>query len=256
MLTPVLALSLYIYVALSRVLALPPIVGRPSCACPRSDADGSPADGASFLARIPFVPFVPSGELRWNVRRAENDLSRASPPPPPPVPYSRLLDPTGSSARILRDKPLISEESSTCALDETYAVPIRPPPPHDTRQALNASPGPRLRAALETLPPSIVALAPGAVVQRCCDTVNSQGVVALVNKPQIPLPSELRTVLICDGVQDPGVCVVRGVSSPRNGQFRSPMEFYLGSGSIDLMRDGCPRITRESFLGSPLGHGT
>lgn len=71
-------------------------------------------------------------------------------------------------------------------------------------QALDASPGPRLQAALETLSADIVAVATPEIVQRCCDTVTSQGVVALVDTPVLPLPATLRTVLICDGVQDPG----------------------------------------------------
>ena len=71
-------------------------------------------------------------------------------------------------------------------------------------QALRASPGPRLQAALETLSADLVAVAPADVVQRCCDTVTSQGVVALVERPVLPLPSTLQTVLICDGIQDPG----------------------------------------------------
>lgn len=72
------------------------------------------------------------------------------------------------------------------------------------QQALRASPGPRLQAALETLSADVVAVAPAEVVQRCCDTVTSQGVVALVERPVLPLPPTLRTVLICDGIQDPG----------------------------------------------------
>ncbi|CAM9126006.1 unnamed protein product [Ectocarpus sp. 13 AM-2016] len=71
-------------------------------------------------------------------------------------------------------------------------------------EALRASPGPRLQAALETLSADIVAVAPAEVVQRCCDTVTSQGVVALVERPVLPLPPTMQTVLICDGIQDPG----------------------------------------------------
>ncbi|CAM9408850.1 unnamed protein product, partial [Laminaria digitata] len=71
-------------------------------------------------------------------------------------------------------------------------------------KALSASPGPRLLAALETLSADVVAVAPSEVVQRCCDTVTPQGVVALVARPVLPLPAVLRTVLICDGIQDPG----------------------------------------------------
>eukprot|EP00752_Nemacystus_decipiens_P006722 g6045.t1 len=71
-------------------------------------------------------------------------------------------------------------------------------------EALRASPGPRLQAALETLSADLVAVAPAEVVQRCCDTVTSQGVVALVERPVLPLPTALQTVLICDGIQDPG----------------------------------------------------
>ncbi|CAN0553924.1 unnamed protein product, partial [Ectocarpus sp. 12 AP-2014] len=70
--------------------------------------------------------------------------------------------------------------------------------------ALRASPGPRLQAALETLSADVVAVAPAEVVQRCCDTVTSQGVVALVERPVLPLPPTMQTVLICDGIQDPG----------------------------------------------------
>lgn len=65
-------------------------------------------------------------------------------------------------------------------------------------------PGPRLLAALESLPADVVAVASSEVVQRCCDTVTAQGVVALVARPDIPLPATLQTVLICDGIQDPG----------------------------------------------------
>ncbi|CAM9691336.1 unnamed protein product [Ectocarpus sp. 4 AP-2014] len=71
-------------------------------------------------------------------------------------------------------------------------------------EALRASPGPRLQAALETLSADVVAVAPAEVVQRCCDTVTSQGVVALVERPVLPLPPTMQTVLICDGIQDPG----------------------------------------------------
>eukprot|EP00903_Cladosiphon_okamuranus_P016190 g14941.t1 len=71
-------------------------------------------------------------------------------------------------------------------------------------EALRASPGPRLQAALETLSADLVAVAPADVVQRCCDTVTSQGVVALVERPALLLPASLQTVLICDGIQDPG----------------------------------------------------
>ena len=71
-------------------------------------------------------------------------------------------------------------------------------------KALRASPGPRLRAALETLTAAVVSVAAPEVVQRCCDTVTSQGVVALVDRPTLPFPETLRTVLICDGIQDPG----------------------------------------------------
>ncbi|CAN0418488.1 unnamed protein product [Ascophyllum nodosum] len=73
-----------------------------------------------------------------------------------------------------------------------------------SREALRASPGPRLRAALETLTAAVVSVAAPEVVQRCCDTVTSQGVVALVDRPTLPFPETLRTVLICDGIQDPG----------------------------------------------------
>lgn len=72
-------------------------------------------------------------------------------------------------------------------------------------KALRASPGPRLQTALETLDANIVSVAAAEVVQRCCDTVTSQGVVALVDRPVLPLPTTLRTVLICDGIQDPGM---------------------------------------------------
>lgn len=71
-------------------------------------------------------------------------------------------------------------------------------------KALTAAPGRRLQAALETLSADVVAVCTQEIVQRCCDTVTAQGVVALVAKPIVPLPDTLQTVLICDGIQDPG----------------------------------------------------
>lgn len=87
-------------------------------------------------------------------------------------------------------------------------------------QALQASPGPRLQAALETLSADVVAVAPSEVVQRCCDTVTSQGVVALVHRPALPLPPTMQTVLICDGIQDPG-------EDCNNGLVLSPKYFFF-----------------------------
>lgn len=92
----------------------------------------------------------------------------------------------------------------------THPPPLPPPPAGAslclvrTTKALGASPGPRLQAALETLSADVVAVASSEVVQHCCDTVTAQGVVALVARPVIPLPAVLQTVLICDGIQDPG----------------------------------------------------
>ncbi len=101
-------------------------------------------------------------------------------------------------------------------------------PPRETQeQALRASPGPRLQAALETLSADVVAVAPAEVVQRCCDTVTSQGVVALVDRPVLPLPASLQTVLICDGVQDPGACVRVCVATGLSAWLKEPPPSFL-----------------------------
>lgn len=71
-------------------------------------------------------------------------------------------------------------------------------------EALTAAPGRRLQAALEALSADVVAVSTQEIVQRCCDTVTAQGVVALVAKPMTPLPDTLQTILVCDGIQDPG----------------------------------------------------
>ncbi|CAM9937731.1 unnamed protein product [Discosporangium mesarthrocarpum] len=100
--------------------------------------------------------------------------------------------------RRVRDregKALVEGHRLVCDLIESGMTPSF---------ALYSAPGPKLRAALETLPAANVALASPEVVQRCCDTVSPQGVVAVIDRPSIPLPSTMHTVLICDGIHDPG----------------------------------------------------